>query len=141
MAQGQPTAAALASARECIEHAIERLQSLADRHATAARCSLIGSACKRLGMLEQRAGRAAAASAALDAAARGYGQAEALAAAAGSSDLFYPGLNRMALELGYANIHARLNANKAWRTRGKEQAAAQALLDQLLGYARGPAGR
>ena len=147
-------------------------------------------------------------------------QAEALAAAAGSSDLFYPGLNRMALELvvhggrkgwrgldpartqavrqslaqrtqtdpdvwssigqldvelyealaegrlaaslaslaaGYANIHARLNANKAWRTvadqarivlgavlartRGKEQAAAQALLDQLLGYARGPAGR
>jgi hypothetical protein len=27
------------------------------------------------------------------------------------------------------------------RTRGKEQAAAQALLDQLLGYARGPAGR
>ena len=220
VAQGQPTAAALASARECIEHAIERLQSLADRHATAARCSLIGSACKRLAMLEQRAGRAAAASAALDAAARGYGQAEALAAAAGSSDLFYPGLNRMALELvvhggrkgwrgldpartqavrqslaqrtqtdpdvwssigqldvelyealaegrlaaslaslaaGYANIHARLNANKAWRTvadqarivlgavlartRGKEQAAAQALLDQLLGYARGPAGR
>ena len=61
------------------------------------------------------------------------------------------------LAAGYANIHARLNANKAWRTvadqarivlgavlartRGKEQAAAQALLDQLLGYARGPAGR
>ena len=69
VAQGQPTAAALASARECIEHAIERLQSLADRHATAARCSLIGSAWKRLAMLEQLAGNAAAARVALDAAA------------------------------------------------------------------------
>ncbi len=219
VAHGQPTAAALAAARERIVHAIERLQSLADRHATAERGSLIGSAWKRLAMLEQRAGNAAAARTALDAAARGYGHAEVLAAAAGSSDLFYPALNRMALELvvhggqkgwrgldpartlavrqsleqrtlsdpdiwscvgqldvelyealahgrlaaslaslaeGYANIHARLNATKAWRTvadqarfvldpvlartRGKEREAAQALLDQLLGYAQGSGG-
>jgi tetratricopeptide (TPR) repeat protein len=220
VADGQPTGAALAAARERIVHAIERLQSLADRHATAERGSLIGSAWKRLAMLEQRAGNAAAARTALDAAARGYGHAEVLAAAAGSSDLFYPALNRMALELvvhgsekgwrgldpartqavrqslaqrtlsdpdiwscvgqldvelyealahgrlaaslaslaeGYANIHARLNATKAWRTvadqarfvlepvlartRGKEHEAAQALLDQLLGYAQGPVGQ
>ncbi|HSM21254.1 MAG TPA: CHAT domain-containing protein, partial [Rubrivivax sp.] len=219
VAEGQPTAAALAAARERIAHSIERLQSLADHHATVERCSLIGSAWKRLAMLEQRAGNAAAARVALHAAARGYGQAEALAAAAGSADLFYPALNRMAFELvahggekrwrgldpartqavrqslaqrtqtdpdvwscvgqldvelyealaegrlaaslaslaeGYANIHARLNASKAWRTvadqtrfvlepvlartRGKEHEAAQALLDQLLGYAQGPAG-
>ena len=71
VAEGQPSAATLAQARECIVHAIGRLQALADRHATAERCSLIGSAWKRLAMLEQRAGNTAAARAALDAAARG----------------------------------------------------------------------
>jgi tetratricopeptide (TPR) repeat protein len=220
VAEGQPTKAALAAARKGIVHAIERLRSLADRHATVERCSLIGSACKRLAMLEQRAGDAAAARAALDAAAGAYGQAEVLATNAGSSELFYPALNRMALELvvhggekgwpgldaartlavrrsleqrtqtdpdiwsyigqievelyealaagrlatsqaslaeGYANIHARLGAARVWRTvadqarfvlepvlartQGKEHEAARALLDRLIDYARGGAGR
>jgi len=123
VAEGQPSAATLAQARECIVHAIGRLQALADRHATAERCSLIGSAFKRLAMLEQRAGNTAAARAALDAAARGYEQAETLAAEAGSSELFHPALNRMALELV---VHG---GEKGWH--GLDRARTQAVRQSL----------
>ncbi len=119
-----PSAAELKAGRRRIQGAIARLQSLADRQPTVERLSLLGSACKRLAMLEQRAGDAAAARQALDAAAAAYEQAETLAAATASSELFYPALNRMALELV---IHGR---DKSWPRldAARTQAARESLL-------------
>jgi len=119
-----PTTAALKAGRSRIQGAIERLRSLAERQPTAERLSLLGSACKRLAMLEQRAGDASAARRALDAAATAYGQAETLAAAAASNELYYPALNRMALELV---IHG---ADPGWK--GLDAARTQAARQNLL---------
>ncbi|MBA4176512.1 MAG: hypothetical protein C0505_08115 [Leptothrix sp. (in: Bacteria)] len=93
-------AAALDSARDEIVHALHDLQALAALQPTMERHSLCGSALKRLGMLETQARRPAAARTALHAAAEAYRQAEALAASTQDAELlFYPALNRMALEL------------------------------------------
>lgn len=121
-----PTAAALKAGRDRIQGAIERLQSLATRHPTVERLCLLGSGWKRLAMLEQRARDAAAARQALDKAAAAYGQAEALAAATASSELFYPALNRMALELLIHGADPRWKGLDAERT----QAARQNLLQR-----------
>ena len=119
-----PTAAALKTGRAGIQKAIAQLQSLADGHPTVERLSLLGSARKRLAMLEQRAGDADAARRALDAAAAAYGQAETLAAGTASSEIHYPALNRMALELV---IHG---ADPGWQ--GLDAVRTQAARDQLL---------
>ena len=82
-------------ARDDIVDAIRRLQQLAELQPTAERMNLLGSACKRLAMVES----GAAALKALDQAAAHYAQAETLAAAAGADDLFYPVLNGIAAAL------------------------------------------
>ncbi|MBE0546544.1 MAG: hypothetical protein IH627_02565, partial [Rubrivivax sp.] len=105
---------------------IARLQSLAGRQPTVERLSLVGSGWKRLAMLEQRAGDAGAARQALDKAAAAYGQAETQAAATASSELFYPALNRMALELVIHGTDARWPGLDAART----QAARRSLLQR-----------
>jgi len=91
--------ALLATARLQIKQALAGLQALAALQPTVERHSLCGSACKRLALLERRAGDAKAEQAALRQAAQAYARAEALGAATGAADLFYPGLNRMATEL------------------------------------------
>jgi hypothetical protein len=92
--------ALLAQARAQIKQALGDLQALAALQPTVERHSLCGSACKRLALLERRAGDAAAEHAALGRAAQAYARAEQLAATtAAPGDLFYPGLNRMATEL------------------------------------------
>ena len=86
-------------ARSQITEALRGLQALAALQPTAERHSLCGSAWKRLAMIEQRAGDTAAERAALQVAADCYGRAEAQTLREGLDNLFYPALNRMALEL------------------------------------------
>jgi hypothetical protein len=75
------------------------LQTLAALQPTIERHSLCGSAWKRLAQLEERAGDAAQQRAALAMAVEAYGRAEQLAIAQQDPQQFYPGGNRMAIEL------------------------------------------
>ena len=94
-----PGSAALGQARKDITSALHDLQAVAALQGTIERHSLCGSAWKRLAQLEARAGDLKQCDAALAKAAQAYTKAEALAAAQSDPQLFYPGLNRMALEL------------------------------------------
>jgi len=90
---------AMAEARDDIGSALRGLQAIAGLQPTLERHSLCGSAWKRLAMLERKVGDTAAERAALQMSAVAYGRAEARALATEDADLFYPALNRMALEL------------------------------------------
>lgn len=98
-AEAATSDAELSAARDEIVQALRGLLALAGLQPTVERHSLCGSANKRLAMLEFKAGRPDDARAALAAAAGCYAQAEALARRDGHPELFYPGLNGMALEL------------------------------------------
>jgi tetratricopeptide (TPR) repeat protein len=91
--------AALASARDSITQALRNLQLLASLHPTQERHSLCGSAYKRLGLLHTRAGDKSRARGAFTEAAQHYQKAETLAQKTDPAGLFYPAMNRMALEL------------------------------------------
>ena len=119
----EPGAVGIQAARTRIQAAIRRLQSLADRHPTVERLCLLGSAWKRLALLENRDGGAAAARQALDAAARAYGRAEDLAAATANAELYYPALNRIALDI------VACGADPKWP--GPDAARTQAARDSL----------
>ncbi len=93
------SAAAMGRARKEIRAALESLKALAQLQPTLERHSLHGSAWKRLALLEKAAGDSRAACAALAQSAAAYTRAEDLAHATGDSLLFYPALNRMALDL------------------------------------------
>lgn len=120
----QPSAAALRRARREIHEAIDALQSLARLQPTLDRHSLHGSAWKRLALLEGLAGDARAESEALAQSAAAYTRAEELARTQGDPHLFYPALNRMALDLV---VHA---GDTAWP--GFDAAAVQAVRSSLL---------
>ncbi len=96
---GKASAAVLDASRREIRRSIDELSVLAGLQATVERASLVGSAWKRLALVEQRAGDAQAERRALQTAAESYAEAEALAHAQQNPDAFYPALNRMALEL------------------------------------------
>ena len=87
------------SARDAAQvgEAIVLLRQLVALRATAERQSLLGSACKRLAMLDE-----AQETPALQQAAMAYEAAEALAREAGADDLHYPLVNVMALRLRLA---------------------------------------
>jgi CHAT domain-containing protein len=120
---GRPGDEVLAAARQDIESALQSLQALVTVLPTAERHSLCGSAFKRLGLLERLCGHRSAALAAMDQAALAYGRAETQARATNDPQLFYPALNRMALEL-VAHGH-----DPAWPglASGQSQAARQSL--------------
>ena len=90
---------AIGAARHEIAEAVRDLELLASLQPTMERFTLCGSAWKRLAMLEYQAADVIAAIAAMAKAADCYGKAEALAAARHDPDLFYPGLNRIGLQL------------------------------------------
>jgi tetratricopeptide (TPR) repeat protein len=94
-----PGSEGITQGREDITRALRDLQALAGLQPTLERHSLCGSAWKRLAMLERKAGEAGAERAALEMAASAYGAAEKLAIAGQHPELYYPALNRMALEL------------------------------------------
>ncbi len=98
--QGQrakPGSAAWERARSEVHDAAERLAVLAALQPSVERLSLVGSAHKRLALLQQQAGQAVAAERSLADAEAAYGQAEQMAAARQDPQLFYPALNRMTL--------------------------------------------
>ena len=105
-------------ARNDIDAALRGLQVIAGLQPTLERHSLCGSAWKRLAMLERKVGDTAAERAALQLSAEAYREAESRALATEDADLFYPALNRMALEL-VVNL-----GNKKWKGFAADSSAA-----------------
>lgn len=95
-AQLQPL---LVQGRADIAAALHTLEALVTVSPTVERESLLGSAWKRLALIEDHAGQGAARSQAARHMAEHYGRAEALAVQAGAADVFYPALNLIAAEL------------------------------------------
>jgi tetratricopeptide (TPR) repeat protein len=114
----EPRSEAFERARVEVHDAAEQLAVLAALQPGIERCSLEGSAFKRLGLVEQRAGHAVAARNAFARAAEAYFEAESLAAAQMDPKLFYPALNRMGLE--YVASFGR----RGWAGLGDESMAA-----------------
>jgi hypothetical protein len=85
--------------RDDIRSALNILEALVTVAPTIERESLLGSACKRLAMLEGVAGQRAAEAAAIAHMAEHYGKALTLATQQTHPQLFYPGLNLLAAEL------------------------------------------
>jgi hypothetical protein len=96
---GTAAAEAIVAARREIDAGIGLLQRVADLASTIERESLLGSAYKRLAMVERMAGRPKAEQEALAEMHRHYRRAEDLARARRSPDLFYPAMNRIAAEI------------------------------------------
>ncbi len=124
--KAKPKSSDVAAARQEISEALRTLQALAGLQPTLERHSLCGSAYKRLAMIERREGDAAAEQAALTLALQAYERAETLARASEAPDLFYPALNRMALEL------VAERSNRAWKGFKPEATAAarRSLMDK-----------
>ena len=89
----------LANARQAITDALRDLLALAALQPTIERLSLCGSAWKRLAQIEERDADPARHQAALAMAAEAYAKAEQLAIEQQDPQQFYPGGNRMAIEL------------------------------------------
>jgi hypothetical protein len=94
-----PGSAAFVQAQDQLTRTLRDLQALAGLQPTMERLSLCGSAWKRLSWMHRRARHRDEQQAALQMSADAYRQAEELAAASGHPDLFYPALNRFALQL------------------------------------------
>ncbi|MDO9092269.1 MAG: CHAT domain-containing protein [Rubrivivax sp.] len=124
--KAKPGTPAMAAARQEISNALRSLLALAGLQPTLERHSLCGSAYKRLAMLERREGDAAAEQAALVMAATCYARAEKMARATEAPDLFYPALNRMALEL----VAERNNSSWKGFDADATAAARRSLLDK-----------
>ena len=136
------------AARRDIEEAIARLSKLVEIQPTAEREALLGSAYKRLVMIEGRQveaasapagtgrgrkrGKAAAATvaaerlAALRAMALHYGNAERLARAANADNLFYPAKNGISAELRLAFLERRPAELAVDRMRAVQESLARA---------------
>ena len=87
------------AARKGIGEGIERLERLAAVQPTIERQNLLGSAFKRLTMLEWKAGEKAAAKTALAASVKHYGVAEAMARKSSAGNLYYPAKSGIGAEL------------------------------------------
>jgi len=138
----------LAAGRRDVEEAIARLGKLAEIQTTAEREALLGSAYKRLVMIEGRQVQAAAASAttatgrkrgkaraaevaadrldALREMARHYGNAERLAREANADNLFYPAKNGISAELRLAFLERRPAELAVDRMRAVQESLARA---------------
>jgi CHAT domain-containing protein len=92
-------AAVAATSRAELMQAVRELSLLANLLPTLERHSLVGSAHKRLALLESRLGDAAGEAAQLDAARTAYRSASTLAVQDASPELFYPAMNELAIDL------------------------------------------
>jgi hypothetical protein len=88
-----------ATSRAELMQAVRELSLLANLLPTLERHSLVGSAHKRLALLESRLGDAAGEAAQLDAARTAYRSASTLAVQDASPELFYPAMNELAIDL------------------------------------------
>ena len=139
----------LVAARRDIDEAIARLQKLVEIQPTIEREALLGSAYKRLVMVEGRAADATAATPAVTAAKRGrrraavaahtgerlvalramalhYGNAERLAHEANAANLFYPAKNGISAELRLAFLERRPAELAVERMRAVQESLARA---------------
>ena len=98
-----------------IRAGIAQLERLAALQPTLERANLLGSAWKRLTMVEWQAGRKTEATLALDAMVEHYAAAEAMARKAGADTLFYPAKNGISAELRRAFLSKHLPALDAGR--------------------------
>ncbi len=89
----------IAQAREDLADAQRDLGLLANLQPTQERHSLVGSACKRLALLERQQQDPAAEAAALELSRRAYAKASALAIEQQLPNLFYPVMNELAMTL------------------------------------------
>jgi hypothetical protein len=89
----------LAESRAALASAVELLRRLNEIQPTMKREALVGSALKRLAVLETMAGEQDAARDAVSAMAAHYAEAERLGRASDEDDVFYPTLNRLAAEI------------------------------------------
>jgi hypothetical protein len=120
--------ASVAAACAAIAAARDELQTLAALQPTPERLSLLGSAGKRLALLQRRAGHSTAATQTLQQVFAAYAQAEALASTQGPVCV-YISLNRMAAELllhrgGGVPLAFNANATAPLRQRLAERSAA-----------------
>jgi CHAT domain len=92
---------------QSIRVGIDRLERMSSLQKSIERENLIGSACKRLAMLETRAGRSKAAQDALDAAIEHYAIAEQMTRKSGALDLFEPIKNVIGCEIRNALLKKR----------------------------------
>ena len=114
-----------------IRTGIAQLEQLLSLRPTIERESLVGSAYKRLTMVESRARRAPEARAALQAAARHFGAAEMLACKAGADKLiFYPAKNAIACELRAALLKKRMPVFDEDRVRAVSDSLDLAITDE-----------
>ncbi len=97
-----------AAVRNDIQEGIARLERLTAVNPTLERESLLGSAYKRLTMVEWHAGHENDAKTALEKAVLHYGVAEAIAAKQGADNLYYPAKNSISAELRAAFLAKRL---------------------------------
>jgi hypothetical protein len=96
----------LAAGRREIEAGIALLLQVVELGLTVERGSLLGSAYKRMAMLERRAERDVEEETALRAAAEWYGRAEDEARRSQADNLYYPAMNRMSIALTLGSDHA-----------------------------------
>jgi hypothetical protein len=89
----------LEACREQLKQALHELQTLATLQSTSERETLVGSTWKRLAQVERLAGDADGGQGSMVRAIEAYRRAESRASATGDPQLYYPALNRMALEL------------------------------------------
>ena len=108
-------AKALNGARNALASAVELLRRLNEIQPTMKREALVGSALKRLAVLESIAGDVGAARDAVSAMAAHYAEAERLGRESEEDDVFYPTLNRMAAEIvvGFGAAKPRPLSEKA----------------------------
>jgi len=119
-----------ASARADIAAGIAQLRNLVALQPTLERECLLGSAYKRLTMVEWRSGRQKEAQAALDAAVEHYGVAEAMARKTGADNLYYPAKNGISAELRAAFLNQRLPQLNAARIKAVSDSLDQAAARQ-----------
>ncbi|HZT56179.1 MAG TPA: CHAT domain-containing protein, partial [Burkholderiaceae bacterium] len=124
-----------AAARHGILEGIAHLERLAALQPTQEREALLGSAYKRLTMIESkadkgRAGKHPAASAALAASVRHYAAAEAMARKSGADNLHYPAKNGIAAELRAAFLDGRVPQLDADRLKAVSDSLNQAAAER-----------
>lgn len=119
----------LAAARKGIADGIAQLERLVALQSTVERESLLGSAYKRLTVLEWRAGCKPAAQAALDQMVAHYRAAEALARKAGDCNFHDPAKNCISAELRAAFLKKRLPRIDAARFKAVGASLDQAAID------------
>lgn len=119
-----------AAARKGIKEGIGRLEKLAAMQPTVERESLLGSAYKRLTMVEWRAGEEGPAKVALAASVAHYGTAETMARKSGAENLHYPAMNGIGAELRDAFLHGHTPQLDDDRMKAVSDSLNQAAIDK-----------